>query len=155
MAMRFEREGRIEDLFAVQFHISHISAPPECPETRYLLCDRLKIHPQTAISLCHNWVPTGFPPCHQDAGKGDAIEVKVIRTRVAAVLLELPSGSSTSCSSTSNEVTVHWGADGSMLIPCAGGSSWLQVLEVQPPTKKAMQVKDFRNGIRKKRLLLG
>jgi methionyl-tRNA formyltransferase len=30
----------------------------------------------------------------------------------------------------------------------------LQVLQVQPPTKKVMATKDFRNGIRKKKLTL-
>ncbi|GFR44726.1 hypothetical protein Agub_g6052 [Astrephomene gubernaculifera] len=39
-----------------------------------------------------------------------------------------------------------------MLLPCAGGTV-LEVLQVQPPTKKVMSAKDFRNGLRWKRLL--
>ena len=38
---------------------------------------------------------------------------------------------------------------------CMHVACWpMQVLEVQPPTKKAMAAKDFRNGVRKKKLLL-
>ncbi|GIL79318.1 hypothetical protein Vretimale_16514 [Volvox reticuliferus] len=40
-----------------------------------------------------------------------------------------------------------------MSVPCAGGTS-LEVLQVQPPTKKVMPVQDFKNGLRGKRLLL-
>ncbi|GLI63252.1 hypothetical protein VaNZ11_006151 [Volvox africanus] len=40
-----------------------------------------------------------------------------------------------------------------MLVPCLGGTL-LEVLQVQPPTKKVMSVQDFKNGLRGKRLLL-
>ncbi len=54
-----------------------------------------------------------------------------------------------------------WAADGTgdLLLPCAWASappqrSVLRVTTVQPPTKKALAAKDFRNGLRKKRLVL-
>jgi methionyl-tRNA formyltransferase len=40
-----------------------------------------------------------------------------------------------------------------MLIPCAGGGA-LEVLQLQPPTKKAMQPKAFFNGLSGKQLFL-
>jgi methionyl-tRNA formyltransferase len=40
-----------------------------------------------------------------------------------------------------------------MLVPCAGGGA-LEVLQLQPPTKKAMQPKAFFNGLSGKQLFV-
>jgi methionyl-tRNA formyltransferase len=73
------------------------------------------------------------------------IQVKVLRSRVGDAAAEqlveaAPAG----------QVVF---ADGGkrMLLPCAGGSV-LEVLQLQPPTKKAMEPKAFYNGLSGKHL---
>lgn len=77
------------------------------------------------------------------------MEIKIIKTKVASEQL----GSSCSPASSSGPSEVSWAEDGSMLVPCKSGGV-LQVLTVQPPTKKAISTKDFKNGLRGKRLLV-
>eukprot|EP00983_Pelagomonas_calceolata_P084073 1156289-Pelagomonas_calceolata.AAC.6 len=50
---------------------------------------------------------------------------------------------------------VMWDPDtGDMLVPCQGVGSVLRVCVVQPPTKKAIAARDFRNGLRQKEVCL-
>ena len=54
---------------------------------------------------------------------------------------------------------VRWSQDGlAMILPCLGdggnGEGELRVSRLQPPTKKAITAAEFKNGLRKKRLLV-
>eukprot|EP00798_Chlamydomonas_sp_ICE-L_P030780 gene30780-35819_t len=80
------------------------------------------------------------------SGKQETISMKVLKTKVA------PASIAPSPSTQDGEV--HWGSDDSMIIPCAGGTSWLQVLQVQPPTKKAMPTKSYKNGVQHKKIAI-
>ncbi|GAX75937.1 hypothetical protein CEUSTIGMA_g3380.t1 [Chlamydomonas eustigma] len=62
-------------------------------------------------------------------------------------------GSLSSTTTSSGSVLLTWGPSDTLLIPCLGGTV-LEVLLVQPPTKKVMTTKDFKNGIRGKRLYI-
>jgi hypothetical protein len=120
--------------------------------------------------LAPNMLPLYRPPGGEEVpcpafihltGAREPLELKVIRTQAptpgdleeyTAQALDQPG------------VQVAWAtADGSsdMLVPCGGpaaqGSGFgsiLRVSMVQPPSKKAMRAKDFRNGVRQKRLLV-
>ena len=94
-------------------------------------------------------------PCA--AGTESRTEVKLVATRALASDAELyqslTSSSSSSRgsrdSSTAVPLPVAWAPDsGDMLVPCQGGTSVLRVVTVQPPTKKAISARDFRNGLR-------
>ncbi|KAG2484615.1 hypothetical protein HYH03_016569 [Edaphochlamys debaryana] len=78
------------------------------------------------------------------SGASESIDVKIIKTRA-------PSASTPAASAPAGREVV-WEGD-AMRVPCASGSV-LEVLQVQPPTKKAMAARDFRNGLRGKKLLL-
>ncbi|EFJ45234.1 hypothetical protein VOLCADRAFT_106047 [Volvox carteri f. nagariensis] len=93
------------------------------------------------------------------SGETEAVDIKIVKTRASP-----PAAASEAAYSWSWPAPASGGAEGgsaaavvfsgdSMLVPCAGGT-WLEVWQVQPPTKKVMSVKDFRNGLRGKRLLL-
>ncbi|PNH11865.1 Methionyl-tRNA formyltransferase [Tetrabaena socialis] len=112
------------------------------------------------------------------SGAQEPIEVKIVRTRAPGprgspgASSPAPSGSAAPAPSSGEaapgEAAAAAVADGAaaaagarevlfsgdaMLVPCAGGTA-LEVLQVQPPTKKAMAARDFKNGLRGKRLLL-
>jgi methionyl-tRNA formyltransferase len=74
------------------------------------------------------------------------MQVKVLRSRVAdtdaALLAGAPAGQA-----------VFADAGNRLLLPCAGGTV-LEVLMLQPPTKKAMAPKAFYNGLGGKQLLV-
>ncbi|GIL58280.1 hypothetical protein Vafri_13359 [Volvox africanus] len=95
-------------------------------------------------------------------GVSEPMVLKIVKTRWKAS--PAASGSaSTLASSGATEVDSRVAEGGAaaavlfsgevMLVPCAGGTL-LEVLQVQPPTKKVMSVQDFKNGLRGKRLLL-
>ncbi|CAD5196034.1 unnamed protein product [Musa acuminata subsp. malaccensis] len=74
-------------------------------------------------------------------GHPNVLEIKIITTRVSDA-----SGSKES----RDEITFVGSA---LLVPCAG-HSWLEILELQPPGKKAMSACDFWNGLRGQKLKL-
>ncbi|XP_064945932.1 uncharacterized protein LOC135581712 isoform X2 [Musa acuminata AAA Group] len=74
-------------------------------------------------------------------GHPNDLEIKIITTRVSDA-----SGSKES----RDEITFVGSA---LLVPCAG-HSWLEILELQPPGKKAMSARDFWNGLRGQKLKL-
>jgi methionyl-tRNA formyltransferase len=76
------------------------------------------------------------------------IQVKVLRSRVGDAAAEelvkaAPAGQ-----------VVFAESGQRMLLPCGGGSV-LEVLQVQPPTKKAIEPKAFFNGLAGKQLTVG
>ncbi|XP_051225488.1 uncharacterized protein [Lolium perenne] len=73
-------------------------------------------------------------------GETEALDIKVISTKV-----------STSCDQTGDENEVLFSGN-SLLIPC-NGSTWLEVLELQLPGKKATTARGFWNGLRGRKLL--
>jgi methionyl-tRNA formyltransferase len=88
------------------------------------------------------------------SGKAEAVEYKVLRTRVAsaeAAAAAAAAAGGGGGGAAGGEVAF---AGGSMLVRCGGGSA-LEVLQVQPPGKKAMAARDLRNGLGKRRLLAG
>lgn len=87
------------------------------------------------------------------AGGKEAVEVKVVRTRCLPEDQGLYQ-SLCSAGSSSGGAPVAWAPDGDMLVPCEGGRSVLRVTALQPPTKKAMPARDFRNGLRGKQVLV-
>ncbi|KAG2431327.1 hypothetical protein HYH02_013455 [Chlamydomonas schloesseri] len=86
-----------------------------------------------------------FEVTDEASGASEVIEVKILRTR-----LPREPRSSSSGSAAGGAIVFEGDA---MLVPCAGGGV-LEVLQVQPPTKKAMAAKDWKNGLRGKRLTL-
>ncbi|KAG2430426.1 hypothetical protein HXX76_009951 [Chlamydomonas incerta] len=83
-----------------------------------------------------------FEVTDEASGASEVIEVKILRTRLPSQ----PRGGG------GGGGAVVFEGD-AMLVPCAGGGV-LEVLQVQPPTKKAMATKDWKNGLRGKRLAL-
>ncbi|KXZ47585.1 hypothetical protein GPECTOR_34g744 [Gonium pectorale] len=87
-------------------------------------------------------------------GAAEPLEIKVVATR-------LPRGGASAAAAAAAPAAAAGGGGGvelsfsgdALLVPCAGGSV-LEVTQVQPPTKKAMPARDFRNGLRGKTLLL-
>uniref|UniRef100_A0A0E0JML5 Methionyl-tRNA formyltransferase, mitochondrial n=1 Tax=Oryza punctata TaxID=4537 RepID=A0A0E0JML5_ORYPU len=73
-------------------------------------------------------------------GEPDVLEIKVISTKSCA-----------SCDTTADGNEVLFSGN-SLLIPC-GGSSCLEVLELQLPGKKVTTARDFWNGLRGQKLL--
>uniref|UniRef100_A0A0E0N0Z0 methionyl-tRNA formyltransferase n=1 Tax=Oryza rufipogon TaxID=4529 RepID=A0A0E0N0Z0_ORYRU len=73
-------------------------------------------------------------------GEPDVLEIKVISTKACA-----------SCDKTGDGNEVLFSGN-SLLIPC-GGSSCLEVVELQLPGKKVTTARDFWNGLRGQRLL--
>jgi len=72
-------------------------------------------------------------------GEADALEIKVISTKVSA-----------SCDKAGDENEILFSGS-SLLIPCSG-STWLEVLELQLPGKKVTTARDFWNGLRGQKL---
>lgn len=105
-------------------------------------------------------------PRARHTGATEAVEIKVVRTSAApadvALYHSLHPGAAAAGSSTAGsaagegvagaqQMPVGWAPDtGDLLLPCSGGSSVLRVVQVQPPTKKAIATRDFRNGLRGK-----
>lgn len=81
-------------------------------------------------------------------GASEVIEVKILRTRLPS---QSRGGADSSAPGAAGAAIVFEGD--AMLVPCACGGV-LEVLQVQPPTKKAMAAKDWKNGLRGKRLAL-
>jgi methionyl-tRNA formyltransferase len=75
-------------------------------------------------------------------GSQAVVDLKVLRSRVVAAekLQGMAAGE------------VGWSADG-MLVPCGEGTV-LEVLMVQPPMKKVVSARDFKNGLGTKRLIV-
>jgi methionyl-tRNA formyltransferase len=103
------------------------------------------------ISTCFSLMPSLL------AGTESSIEVKVVATRALSTDVELyRSQASSPSSGNSASMPVAWAPDtGDMLMPCQGGASVLRVVAVQPPTKKAISARDFRNGLRGGEVLVG
>lgn len=122
----------------------------------------------TACTTVH--IPTQILP--HIPGAIENIEVKVVRTHALdsdvqayqdGSSMGAASGSASSQDGSQSEtgqqtlcaLPVAWAPDtGDMLVPCQGGASVLRVCLVQPPTKKAMAARDFRNGLRGKDVLV-
>jgi methionyl-tRNA formyltransferase len=85
-----------------------------------------------------------FTLVDEASGKTEDVEYKVVRTRVA------DAGAVAGSSGADAEVVL---ASASMYVRCGGGSV-LEVLQVQPPGKKVMGVKDLKNGLGKRKLLV-
>jgi hypothetical protein len=93
------------------------------------------------------------------SGDTEQVEVKVVRTRTldsdVGLYQSLQSSETSHAKELSNKSEgerqgwlVVWDAEtGDMLVPCQGGRSVLRVCVVQPPTKKAIAARDFRNGL--------
>ncbi|GLC48684.1 hypothetical protein PLESTB_000125500 [Pleodorina starrii] len=98
------------------------------------------------------WPGTSATFLMQDEASGatEAVDVKIVKTRAPGG--GGGGGGAAAVASAVSGVEVSFSGD-AMLVPCAGGTV-LEVLQVQPPTKKSMAAKDFRNGLRGKRLLL-
>lgn len=103
------------------------------------------------------------------SGSTENVEVKIVRTQALDSDTALNQGlqsltGAASADESSSEkgkaeqqggLPVAWVPDtGDMLVPCQGGKSVLRVCVVQPPTKKAIAARDFRNGLRGKEVLL-
>jgi hypothetical protein len=87
-------------------------------------------------------------PC---AGASEPLELRVIETSTPSDA----DSAAYAALSLSSPLEVGWSSDGDMLLPCQGGKAGvLRVQIVQPPTKKALPAKDYRNGVRKKRIML-
>lgn len=95
----------------------------------------------------------GDGPASTSSYRQEVIEVKICRTKCPSP--PSPSLPSSTSAALGKAEEVQWSPDGSsMLLPCNGGKEVLEVLLMQPPTKKVMSAGDFRNGLRRKRLLL-
>lgn len=85
-------------------------------------------------------------------GTSNPLELRVIRTTHPTEADSTAYHTSGAAKET-HEVT--FAPDGDMLVPCRGGAGGvLRVKQVQQPAKKAVAAKDFRNGMRGKRLVL-
>jgi methionyl-tRNA formyltransferase len=71
--------------------------------------------------------------------EGAVIEVKIITTTVVS---DAEAGKEATSANGAVEFTKK-----SMRVPCGGGD-WLEVLELQPPGKKAMRAGDYANGMK-------
>ena len=93
----------------------------------------------------------------------EEIEIKIIRTTGpgshANDNRDLAPPSDAQSGITHGMREVRWSPNGSaMILPCLGeagqGEGELRVTHVQPPTKKAITAAEFKNGLRKKKLLV-
>jgi methionyl-tRNA formyltransferase len=127
----------------------------------------LKLHTTDAATL-HNTVRAlaGWPgttarfslqpaedaPGAQHPSSSEMLDVRIVRTHAVSQLDVEMYGS---LRLSAPGVEVGWATDGTgdMLVPCGGGGV-LRVTTVQPPTKKAMAARDFKNGLKQKRLLV-
>ena len=71
--------------------------------------------------------------------EGTVVEVKIITTKVVS---DSEAGKEAKAANGAVELTKN-----SMRVPCGGGD-WLEVLELQPPGKKAMKAGDYANGMK-------
>jgi methionyl-tRNA formyltransferase len=87
------------------------------------------------------------------SGRAEAVEYKVLRTRVAgeAAASSGGGGGGGGDAAAAGEVVFEGGC---MYVRCGGGSV-LEVLQVQPPGKKAMGPRDLKNGLGGRSLAAG
>ncbi|KAF5829208.1 S-locus protein 8 [Dunaliella salina] len=99
----------------------------------------------------------------KDTGSLEPTEIKIVRTRALDSdtglykHLQSEAGPNRVSEPAPGQQGMHvqWDPNtGDMLLPCQGGESVLRVFVVQPPTKKAIAARDFRNGLRQKEVCL-
>ena len=94
---------------------------------------------------------------HTRTGSREPLELRVVCTQ-SPTPADTQLYAQASISSPGKDIA--WAPNGDMLVPCWGGQEVgvaggvLRVTSVQPPTKKACSAREFKNGLRGKRLTL-
>ena len=82
-----------------------------------------------------------------DSGGGEPVDLKVIRTRVGQDPFPVEGEAA------ATGVQLQKGKEPALLVRCRGGTT-LEVLQMQPPTKKPMDPRSYYNGLRGRVLAL-
>ena len=82
-----------------------------------------------------------------DDGGDESVDLKIVRTRVGRE--PFPTGGEAAAAG----VLLRKGKEPALLVRCGGGTT-LEVLQLQPPTKKAMDPRSYYNGLRGRTLAL-
>ncbi|KAG1663821.1 hypothetical protein FOA52_013386 [Chlamydomonas sp. UWO 241] len=139
-------EGRGPSMASAQDEASVLHAAKlrkEDAALDFTSCTAQQLHNKVRAFAGWPGTTASFRVEEEASGAHEVVEVKVLRTRVADAGTAPPP----------DEGGASWGQGDVLLLACAGGSV-LEVLQVQPPTKKPMGARDFRNGLRGKRLSL-